>query len=236
MSYTLNIWNPAATTAMVEGSLAEIADRLEKLAHVPATDADQALFNQLAKHLWQHYPSADESDSAVDIFEGNLPRDSLTANNKLWTIGLLGGNRLRVLHDVAEYAKTLGLTVYDDQIGIGFDPRVGIIPRSRASDWEDVLHGLRGKPKRKFDKTYILKHAVEPLIDKLVKIGFQVIKYEAGVADLNRNLRDVKQRFMCSVATYSGGIRLQASISSNMPLLVHLRDMISEGKRGGGAV
>ena len=236
MSYTLNIWNPAATTAMVQGSLAEIADRLEKLAQVPATDADQALFNQLAKRLWQHYPSADESDSADDIFEGNLPRDSLTVNNKLWTIGLLGGNRLRVLRDVAEHTKTLGLAVYDDQIGIGFDPGVGIIPRSRASDWEDVLQGLREKPKRRFDKTYILKHAVEPLIDKLVKIGFQVIKYEAGCAELNRNLGEVTQRFMCSVSSYSGGIRLQTRLFSAIPLLVHLRDMISEGKGGGGVV
>ena len=234
MSYTLNIWNPAATTAMVQGSLAEIADRLGKLAQEPASDADRALFNQLAKRLWQHYPSADEADSAADIFEGNLPRDSLTVINRLWTIGLVGGDRLRVLRDVAEHAKKLGLAVYDDQIGIGFDPKVGVVPSQRASDWEDVLQGLREKPKRRFDKTYILKHAVEPLIDKLVKIGFQIIKYEAGCADLNRNLGEVKQSFLCSVSSYSGGIRLQTSIFSAMPLLVHLRDMISEGKGGGG--
>ena len=234
MSYTLNIWNPAATTAMVQGSLAEIADRLEKLAQVPATDADQALFNQLAKRLWQHYPSADESDSADDIFEGNLPRDSLTVNNKLWTIGLLGGNRLRVLRDVAEHAKTLGLAVYDDQIGIGFDPRVGIIPRSRASDWEDVLRGLREPPAIKINKVYLLKHVIAPLNEKLIEMGFKISKRQGSYDDCVRHLDQVDQRFSYFFSVYADRVELHTSVTSLIPKLVYLSKVISEGKGGGG--
>lgn len=234
MSYTLNIWNPAATIAMVQGSLAEIADRLEKLAQVPASDADQALFNKLAKRLWQHYPSADESDSADDIFEGNLPRDSLTVNNKLWTIGLLGGNRLRVLRDVAEHAKTIGLAVYDDQIGIGFDPRVGIIPRSRASDWEDVLRGLREPPAIKINKVYLLKHVIAPLNEKLIEMGFKISKRQGSYDDCVRHLDQVDQRFSYFFSVYADRVELHTSVTSLIPKLVYLSKVISEGKGGGG--
>lgn len=233
MSYTLNIWNPAATIAMVQGSLAEIADRLEKLAQVPASDADQALFNKLAKRLWQHYPSADESDSADDIFEGNLPTDSLTVNNKLWTIGLLGGNRLRVLRDVAEHAKTLGLAVYDDQIGIGFDPRVGIIPRSRASDWEDVLPGLREPPAIKINKVYLLKHVIAPLNEKLIEMGFKISKRQGSYDDCVRHLDQVDQRFSYFFSVYADRVELHTSVTSLIPKLVYLSKVISEGKGGG---
>ena len=234
MSYTLNIWNPAATIAMVQGSLAEIADRLEKLAQVPASDADQVLFNKLAKRLWQHYPSADESDSADDIFEGNLPRDSLTVNNKLWTIGLLGGNRLRVLRDVAEHAKTIGLAVYDDQIGIGFDPRVGIIPRSRASDWEDVLRGLREPPAIKINKVYLLKHVIAPLNEKLIEMGFKISKRQGSYDDCVRHLDQVDQRFSYFFSVYADRVELHTSVTSLIPKLVYLSKVISEGKGGGG--
>ena len=233
MSYTLNIWNPAATIAMVQGSLAEIADRLEKLAQVPASDADQVLFNKLAKRLWQHYPSADESDSADDIFEGNLPRDSLTVNNKLWTIGLLGGNRLRVLRDVAEHAKTIGLAVYDDQIGIGFDPRVGIIPRSRASDWEDVLRGLREPPAIKINKVYLLKHVIAPLNEKLIEMGFKISKRQGSYDDCVRHLDQVDQRFSYFFSVYADRVELHTSVTSLIPKLVYLSKVISEGKGGG---
>ena len=233
MSYTLNIWNPAATIAMVQGSLAEIADRLEKLAQVPASDADQVLFNKLAKRLWQHYPSADESDSADDIFEGNLPRDSLTVNNKLWTIGLLGGNRLRVLRDVAEHTKTLGLAVYDDQIGIGFDPGVGIIPRSRASDWEDVLRGLREPPAIKINKVYLLKHVIAPLNEKLIEMGFKISKRQGSYDDCVRHLDQVDQRFSYFFSVYADRVELHTSVTSLIPKLVYLSKVISEGKGGG---
>ena len=234
MSYTLNIWNPAATTAMVQGSLAEIADRLGKLAQEPASDADRALFNQLAKRLWQHYPSADEADSAADIFEGNLPRDSLTVINRLWTIGLVGGDRLRVLRDVAEHAKKLGLAVYDDQIGIGFDPKVGVIPSQRASDWGDVLWGLCEPPAIKINKAYLLKHVIAPLNKKLIEIGFKISKRQGSYDDCVRHLDQVDQRFSYYFSVYADRVKLHTRVTSLIPKLVYLSKVISEGKGGEG--
>jgi hypothetical protein len=236
MSYTLHIWNPASTMPLVNASLAEVADRLEQLVQVPATDADRALFSELADRLWQHYPSADDPEPAQDIFEGNLPSDAPTVRNRLWTIGIDGGNRLRVLRDVAENAKIVGLAVYDDQIGIGFDPKIGVIPKQRASEWQDVLDGLRDEPKNKINKAYVRKQVLEPLINKLVKIGFQIDRQISDVVELVRKFDDITQRYSFSLRLRHGLAELHASFHCTIPELVRLRDMISEGKGGGGLV
>lgn len=231
MSYTLHIWNPVASIPLAQASLADIADRLEVLAQEPATDADRALFSKLGRRMWGLYPSDEEQDSAEEIFLGNPEQDGLEAINRLWTIQLLAGDHVRVLRDIAEQAKTIGLAVYDDQIGIGFDPRMGVMPSERSQDWQAALEDLRTAPTPQFDKAYIRKHIIKPINEKLTQIGFAVNQHERGFVTCTRNHGDVEQ----VIAYFISGNSVSPRFKLSLQLGVKSIDRINSILRGGTA-
>ena len=228
MSYTLHIWNPVLNNSLAEASFHEIGDRLVELAQITATDADRALFSELGRRMWGLYPSDEEQDTAEEIFQDNLESEGRTVLNRLWTIQLFGGERVRVLRDIAAQANAIGLAVFDDQIGIGFDPRLGVIPSVRTQDWQIVLEVLRDQSASRFDNAYIRKNIMKPINEKLSKMGFIENHQADGLIDCMLDQGQVRQDVCYTLIGGDPSPKLRISLRLNVPEIQRINALVME--------
>jgi hypothetical protein len=231
MSYAVSIWNPSAIAQLTGENHEELGLALEQVARQDAAEADRALFSEFGQRLMTSYPSEFIADSSHEVFGTDLFAESQMMDNRLWNIGIDSPHKLRVLRDMMTLAKTLGLMVYDDQIGIGFDPKLGVVPRWRQKDWDAVLHGLDHEEKPKYDKAYVNKHINFPLSERLKKMGFSVKKVERGGGIICPHDRGELYQEVNSFVTHRYELQLDAYLYIGIPELGRIYSALG----GGGA-
>src|SRR5207253_306412 len=65
----------------------------------------------------------------------------------VWAVGIPDDDRVRIAHFVVERATALGLTVFDDQLGMAFLPSGQVLPPEKAEIWAGLTRELAQEQK-----------------------------------------------------------------------------------------
>lgn len=133
MSYDLRIWEHPAGQA-TPASLEEAARRgmeLEQLA--PGFNPK---FAELAEQMVAYSGSANAS------WIGSPVANARNCSRAVWSFALPSENRVHLLCVVVKLANALGLTVWDDQLGLALIPPDVVLPPERASIWKSAMQAM----------------------------------------------------------------------------------------------
>lgn len=98
-----------------------------------------AKFVSLVQKLLKHHPSQANNPKCLHSAWGGDPfRDALLTNKRLFSLSLPTADRVELLRLVVENASVLGLTVFDDQIGMVFFPSGLVLPQEHAASWVQI--------------------------------------------------------------------------------------------------
>jgi len=119
MSYTLHIWDEPIPATLEE------ADRIaSKLRKEPPSGGINQKYAEAAIRLTERYPFYDDPDVAPDEMGEVWSGGPLTPRNgeRLWGVGILSQYANEVQPFVVATSNTLGLVVYDFQLGKAYLP------------------------------------------------------------------------------------------------------------------
>ncbi|MGJ7558876.1 hypothetical protein ACSFBI_33410 [Variovorax sp. RB3P1] len=151
MSYDLRAWErpvgQADPASFEEAS--QILLELERLKPGP-----NPRFIELAEKMAERYPvqgqgASSHRDNGSDAaWVGDPVVDARGCMRAVWAFALPTGDRVRVLRFVVESANSLGLTVFDDQLGMAFIPPGRVLPTEHAHTWEGAKREMNAEPEQ----------------------------------------------------------------------------------------
>jgi len=218
MSYSLSIWDPSQLNRPLPASFSEAGQVLEQMSRLRAKPNPRLI--ELARQLSQCYPSRDAyaagDPGAEDaVFLTNPVTEASEMQRALWQLDVPSGIALSVLRDAVRFAKPLGLAVMDDQLGIYFDPKNGVLPPAMAETWqavEDALEDEEAKPKPLINKAYLRKRFNQELESLLEPKGFKLVKDE-NVECFVREVEDGRQRIFFILTGSSPDFRIDINLN-----------------------
>ena len=182
MSYDLRIWQQPA-------GLPEPATLAQACEYYRVLNEKQAPVNPkfiaLARQLMAHYPSQDSSNPDDDVWVGDLIGQASNCDQAIFAFSLPPVNRLGLLRLVADEATALGLTVFDDQIGMAFLPSGRVLPEVHAAAWAQMKRDMDAAPKPR-TKVQMRKHVAAQFLQAFGSQGFEVVKPEHCEIQLRR--------------------------------------------------
>ena len=134
-------------------------------------------FVEFARQLVASYPSQ-KSDPANAVWVGDPVGEAQTCDDAVFSISLPPVNRLGLLRLVADTATALGLTVYDDQIGMAFLPTGVVLPNEHAEAWKREKQQMDVAPKPK-TKAQMIKYLSEYWTPFFAIYGFKPVEKSA---------------------------------------------------------
>ena len=105
-------------------------------------------------------------------------------SSAVWSFSLPPEKRVHLLHMVVKRANALGLTVFDDQLGLMFCPPNRVLPPERAQMWEGAAKeldsaGWQRAPRRSWTLASIRKGLESSLAAILLPHGFVAVQQPA---------------------------------------------------------
>jgi hypothetical protein len=139
MSHSIYIFDTERLKLPRPYTIALLWNHIQKFRDEPAPVNPR--YVELASTMLEEFPTRE-----MLVERGEDERDSVWLNSPLnearqitqavWHMDLPTDQGPQVLAKLVKYGTQLGLTMYNDQLGIGFLPDGGVIPSERAEEWE----------------------------------------------------------------------------------------------------
>jgi len=177
MSYDLRIWEQPRTLPMPK--TVEDAGRL-MLALEARKPGANPKFVQFAQKLVARYPSRDmyapgDPDANDAVWMGNPVEHARNGKEAVFAISLPELDRPKIMRFVVQAANELGLTVFDDQLGMAFLPGGKVLPEDGKELWDELEEELESAPEP-WTKAEARKELVRSMTARLRKHGFAIRK------------------------------------------------------------
>lgn len=218
MSYGISIWDPRQLNRPLPASFQEACEVLVHASSLRAKPNPRLI--ELATQLGACYPSrisypAGDPGAEDAVFLTHPVTEASEMERALWQLDVPSGVALSVLRDAVRFARPLGLAVMDDQLGIYFDPKNGVLPPAMAETWqavEDALEDEEAKPKPLINKAYLRKRFNQELESLLEPKGFKLVKDE-NVECFVREIEDGRQRIFFILTGSSPDFRIDINLN-----------------------
>jgi len=147
MSYEICIWDPArhAPVPGTEKKAAAMMERLSELSDIG--NSTIAEFGSLLEQRYEAAPSDKRPVGGVKAFFGSDPRKTATdCKSAVYRMSLPDDGSTRQISYSVTTAASLGLIVFDDEIGVCFLPDGRILPEDAREMWESSLAEMDAVP------------------------------------------------------------------------------------------
>ncbi len=147
MSYAICIWDPARHPPMpaTEKEAAATMERLSELSD--PWNSTLAEFGSLLVQRYEAEPAEKRPAGGMKAFYGSDPRKTAAeCKSAVYRMSLPDDDSTRQISYAVKAAASLGLIVYDDEIGICFLPDGKILPEDSREMWEFSLAEMNAVP------------------------------------------------------------------------------------------
>jgi hypothetical protein len=235
MSYDLWTWDSAKHPAPT-ATFADVTKTFLDLQEV--IDGPNPKFVEFARQLVARYPSSDmfklgDPDALDSVWAGNPVIQAQTEEQALFGISLYGENRLAVMRHFVEAANTVGLTVFDDQLGMAFLPNGQVLPPEAQAQWAAVKQELASQS-APISKAQMRKIAISQVQAMAQKHGFVKRKKEGIDTEFVRPIEGGEQIIWVQIYGTAPHLKLSLSFSIEFEKIEHIYHAACPSFGGGG--
>ncbi|WP_341912186.1 hypothetical protein [Polaromonas sp. YR568] len=231
MSHSIYIFDTERLKLLRPYTIALLWNHIQKFRDEPAPVNPR--YVKLASTMLEEFPTRE-----MLVERGEDERDSVWLNSPLnearqitqavWHMDLPTDQGPQVLAKLVKYGTQLGLTMYNDQLGIGFLPDGGVIPSERAEEWEafqdeaeSIKHPTKAQMRSKMRKLFtdsLAAHGFSPY-EVPVRLGFDAAYLRQDADAWQVAAFFVKERygnFYCEVKFYGANFAARAVYDAAM--------------------
>ncbi len=174
MSYDIRIWEQLANRTAPQ-SLKDAGRTMMELEKI-SPGANPKFVALAAKMVESHtysamYESGDRAAQDATWF-GNPVQQAKDLEKAVWAVALPDEDRVNILRFMVDNAAGLGLTVFDEQLGMAFLPNGTVLPRDKQAMWDGLKNEMKTMP-APTTKPQMRKAMLEKVTPILERHGFQ---------------------------------------------------------------